>query len=227
MAQPDGFSDTANLNYVCKLQRSLYRLKQLTRIRNKTIDDFMLRLEFKKSESNHCVYMKRDSQNMIFVALYVDDLILASSTSKMIQETKQVSDRFKITNIGQFKYFLGIEIEQDFGIGTLTMRQIKFACDILVKFNMENCKAVRMPQDIELKLTKCEGGFKHTETMVGVPYQNAVGCSMYLMVGTRLDLAVTIGVLSQFAADLCPTHWESLKRVFRYIQGTRTHGIEF
>ena len=84
-----------------------------------------------------------------------------------------------------------------------------------------------MSQDIELKLTKCEGGFKHTETMVGVPYQNVVGCSMYLMVGTRLDLAVTIGVLSQFAADLCPRHWKSLKRVFRYIQGTRTHGIEF
>mgnify|MGYP001763361097 CR=1 FL=1 len=63
--------------------------------------------------------------------------------------------------------------------------------------------------------------------MAGVPYRNAVGCLMYLMVGTRPDLAAAVGVLSQFAADPCPTHWQALKRVFRYIQGTRTHGIEF
>ena len=50
---------------------------------------------------------------------------------------------------------------------------------------------------------------------------------MYLMVGTRPDLAAAVGVLSQFAAYPCPTHWQALKRVFRYIQGTKTYGIEF
>ncbi|KAG2758708.1 Retrovirus-related Pol polyprotein from transposon TNT 1-94 [Phytophthora cactorum] len=75
--------------------------------------------------------------------------------------------------------------------------------------------------------TMCEGGCKHDETMANVPYRNAVGCLMYLMVGTRPDLAAAVGVLSQFAADPCPTHWQALKRVFRYIQGTKTHGIEF
>ena len=49
---------------------------------------------------------------------------------------------------------------------------------------------------------------------------------MYLIVGTRPDLAAAVGVLSQFSADLCPTHWQALKRVFRYIKGTKTHGIE-
>ena len=62
--------------------------------------------------------------------------------------------------------------------------------------------------------------------MAGVPYRNAVGCLMYLMVGTRPDLAAAAGVLSQFAADQCPTHWQALKRVFRYIQGTRTHEFQ-
>uniref|UniRef100_A0AAV1UHT8 Polyprotein n=1 Tax=Peronospora matthiolae TaxID=2874970 RepID=A0AAV1UHT8_9STRA len=47
------------------------------------------------------------------------------------------------------------------------------------------------------------------------------------MVGTRPDLAAAVGVLSQFAADPCPTHWQALKRVFRYVKGTRTHGIEY
>ena len=50
---------------------------------------------------------------------------------------------------------------------------------------------------------------------------------MYLMVGARPNLAAAVGVLSQFASDLCPTHWQALKRIFRYVQGTKTHGIEF
>ncbi|GMG18633.1 unnamed protein product [Phytophthora fragariaefolia] len=51
---------------------------------------------------------------MIFVALYVDDLVLASSSDKMLKETKQaLSDRFEMTDMGQLKYFLGMEIEQN------------------------------------------------------------------------------------------------------------------
>lgn len=128
-------------------------------------------LAFKKCESDHCANMKRNGQDMIFVALYVDDLILASSADKMLQETQHaLSNRFEMTDMGQLKYFLGIEIEQNIKSGTLTMRQTKFACDILNKFNMENTKPVRTPQDPGLILIKlmCEGGCKHSETMAGV-----------------------------------------------------------
>ncbi|GMF70890.1 unnamed protein product [Phytophthora fragariaefolia] len=118
---------------------------------------------------------------MIFVALYVDDLILASSSDKMLQDTKQaLSDRFEMTDMGQLKYFLGIEIEQDVVTGKVSVRQTKFAKDILEKFSMEESNPVKTPQDPGLKLTKvmCEGGCKHEETMAKVPYRNAVGCLM-------------------------------------------------
>ena len=135
MAQPDGFTDIVHPVYVCKLERSLSGLKQSPRMSNKTIDDFMQGLALKKCESDHCVYMKRNGQDMIFVTLYVDDLILASSADKMLQETKHaLSSRFEMTDMGQLKYFLGIEIEQNIKSRTLTMRQTKFACDIQNKF---------------------------------------------------------------------------------------------
>lgn len=47
------------------------------------------------------------------------------------------------------------------------------------------------------------------------------------MVATRPDLAAAVGVLSQFASDPCPTHWQALKRVLRYLQATSTYGLEF
>ena len=107
--------------------------------------------------------------------------------------------------------------------------QTKFAADILEKFGMKKSNRVKTPQDPGLMLAKgmCGGGCNHEQTMANVPYRNAVGCLMYLMVGTRPDLAVAVGVLSHFASDPCPTHWQALKRVFRYVQGTKTHGIEF
>ncbi|GMF44404.1 unnamed protein product [Phytophthora lilii] len=92
-----------------------------------------------------------------------------------------------MTDLGHLRYFLGMEIEQDLSAGRVSIRQTKFAKDILEKFGMEKSNPVKTPQDPGLKLTKemCEGGCKHEETMAKVPYRNAVGCLMYLMVGTR------------------------------------------
>ena len=55
---------------------------------NKTIDKFMVKIGFKNCDSDHCIYIKRDERNIIFVALYVDNLIAASSSNKLLREAK-------------------------------------------------------------------------------------------------------------------------------------------
>ncbi|KAH7488926.1 Retrovirus-related Pol polyprotein from transposon RE1 [Phytophthora ramorum] len=121
MAQPDGYVDEDHPDHVCKLKRSLYGLKQSPRMWNQTIDDFMLKLGFKKCESDHCVYLKRDGQDMIFVALYVDDLVLASSNDELLESTKHaLSKRFEMTDLGELEYFLGMEIKNDRDSGKVT-----------------------------------------------------------------------------------------------------------
>ncbi|KAG3103454.1 Retrovirus-related Pol polyprotein from transposon TNT 1-94 [Phytophthora idaei] len=230
MAQPDGYVDEDHPDYVCKLKRSLYGLKQSPRMWNQTIDDFMLKIGLKKCESDHCVYIKRNDQEMIFVVLYVDDLILASSNDELLESTKRaLSKRFEMTDLGELEYFLGMEIKNDRDSGKVTVRQTKFLKSILIKFGIQDSKPVKTPQDPGLKLTNnmCEGGCQHEDTMKNVPYRSAVGGLMYLMVATRPDLAAAVGVLSQFAADPCPTHWQALKRVLRYLQAAPTHGLEF
>ncbi|KAG3047778.1 hypothetical protein PI125_g26812 [Phytophthora idaei] len=198
MAQPDGYVDEDHPDYVCKLKRSLYGLKQSPRMWNQTIDDFMLKLGFKKCESDHCVYIKRNDQEMIFVVLYVDDLILASSSDELLESTKRVlSKRFEMTDLGELEYFLGMEIKNGRDSGEVTVRQTKFLKSILTKFGMQDSKPVKTPQDPGLKLTKntCEGGCQHEDTMKNVPCRSAVGGLMYLMVATRPDLAPAVGVL--------------------------------
>ncbi|POM76399.1 Integrase catalytic core protein [Phytophthora palmivora] len=101
MAHPDGFIDEAHPDFVCKLKRSLYGLKQSPRMWNQTIDKFMLELGFKKCEADHCIYVKRNDHDMIIVALYVDDLILASNNDDLLKSTKEaLSKRFEMMDMG-------------------------------------------------------------------------------------------------------------------------------
>ncbi|CEG49080.1 gag-pol polyprotein [Plasmopara halstedii] len=134
-----------------------------------------------------------------------------------------------MTDLGELKYLLGMKIGQKQVAGQVTLRQTKFLKSILSKFGMQDSKPVKTPQDTELKLTKnmCEGGCRHEDTMKNVPYRSCIGGIMYLMVATRPDLAAAVGVLSQFAADPCPTHWQALKRVLRYLKATQTYGLQY
>ena len=186
----------------------------------------MLTIVLKKNDYDHSIYFKWNGQDIIFVALYIDDLILASRSTDILQDTKQaISDQFEIMDMGHLKFSLGMEIDVDMAIIMMSIRQTKLAKSFWARTTWTTSN----PSKTGLKLTKarCRGVCKHEETIANVPYRNAVGCLMYLMVGTRPDLADAVGVLSYFAAYQCPTHSHALKRVFINILGAKTHGIEF
>ena len=76
MHQPVGFIDKNKPDHVCLLKKSLYGLKQSPRQLNKRFDLFMLSLNFKRSDYDHCLYFKLMNDVPIFLVLYVDDMLI-------------------------------------------------------------------------------------------------------------------------------------------------------
>ena len=77
MEQPQGFEVTSKENLVCRLQKSLYGLKQAPRQWYKKFDSFMAKHDFKKTLTDHCVFIKKyDSGDFIILLPYVDDMII-------------------------------------------------------------------------------------------------------------------------------------------------------
>jgi len=105
-----------------------------------------------------------------------------------------------MSDLGELHYCLGVEVEIDRANRTITMSQSKYIEEVLKRFNIEECKPIGIPLDVDSKLLKLtEEEFQGIqEEMQGIPYKAAVGSLMYAMVGTRPDLAFPVSMVSQF-----------------------------
>ncbi|CDF77556.1 Retrovirus-related Gag-Pol polyprotein [Chondrus crispus] len=225
MEQPEGCVDKSKSDHVCKLLKALYGLKQAPCQWHTKVDDFLLgELGFETSRSDPCLYIKRIGNTIMLIALYVDDLLLAGSDIHAIKWMKgELNKRFEMKDLSEAKVCIGLEIHRDRTIKTLSLTQTKYALNVLDRFKMSTCNPSLTPMEQGRKTTNSIENDSETK----VPYREAVGCLMYLMVGTRPDLAYAIGKLSQHSANPCESHWAGVKRVMRYVQGTRNLGIVF
>eukprot|EP00253_Pinus_taeda_P030491 PITA_30491 len=110
MEQPTGFIQT-NSSLVCWLMKSLYGLKQAPQAWYAKMDSFLLDTSFSRCHSDNTVYTKKVGKSLIILVLYVDDLILTSSDPNLIKHVKSnLKNKFEMTDIGHFHYFLGLQV---------------------------------------------------------------------------------------------------------------------
>ena len=79
-----------------------------------------------------------------------------------------------------------------------------------------------MDPSTQLSKTDCAESPEDIARMARIPYREAVGSLMYAAIATRPDIAFAVSMLSQFLDNPGPRHWEAAKRIFRYLQGTKT-----
>ena len=139
--------------------------------------------------------------------VYVDNLLLAASTQKFMDWVKSIlKDAFQMRDLGEVKYILGLELCWDRKAQTISLCQSKYIQGVLKWTDMKNCKSVYTPllHNTKLVLATLEDDPPVLEMIIEgqkVSYLSVIRSLMYAMLGTWLDLAYTIGLLSHFSTN--------------------------
>lgn len=166
----------------------------------------------------------------MYLLLYVDDMLLVSSSPKWISDIKtSLNGEFDMKDLGNAKRILGMEIERDMSNSILFLHQSSYVSKALKKFGMYDCKPVTLPLTNHFVLSKDQApcNEKEIEYMSRIPYFNVIGSIMYMMVCARPDLAFTINNFSIYMSNPGPEHWKALKWLLRYLKRTCNVGLRF
>lgn len=226
MQQPEGYNDGSKK--VCKLVKSIYGLKQSGRVWNETINLELLKLGLVRSEVDQCIYHNLTNGYKLYVAIYVDDVLIFCDKSKIIKNVKKkLSQAFKMKDMGEVSTILGMKITRQDGF--IKIDQTRYITDVLNRFGMGDCNPTSTPIDINQKLSisMCPKSEREREEMSKVPYMQAIGCLLFASQVSRPDISYAVNVLSRFSTDPGKAHWEAVKRIMRYLKGTINKGLVY
>lgn len=198
-------------NAVCKLQKSLYGLKQASRQWFLKFSGTLLQLGFQISNSDHTLFIRRKGEVYTAVLVYVDDIIIASNDDNDVTQLKgALSDAFKLRDLGQLKYFLGLEIARS--SRGISICQRKYTLNLLEDTCLLACKPSLIPMDPAAKLC-----MHSKEPLMDDPaaYRRLVGRLMYLTI-TRPDITFAVNKLCQFTSAPKQSHYQAALKVLHY-----------
>ena len=216
MEQPDGYRQHGQEHLVCKLKRSLYGLKQSSRCWNVVLSRFMESIGYSQSSADPCIFVRK-ADTLSIVAVYVDDLIIATETEEEMKQVKELfQSQFMMKDLGELHYCLGITINQRHG-EFIELHQKQYILDMLKKYKLMDAKPASTPADPNVKLLKDDGCSKSVDPVM---YQSMVGSLLYIAIGTRPDISQAVGVVAKYSAQPSEAHLTAVKRIFRYLKGS-------
>lgn len=214
---------TGREELVYKILKTLYGLKQARRLWNKTIIKFFKKIGFNLTNADSCILVFRKKQ-LIIVGVYVDDLMLVANQNKAMKWIKkQLFDEFNMMNLGEAKVIIGWEITRDLHTKKLKINQKAYIKDLLESEGMSSCHPTVLPMNASSTIPMNQAGDDVRVDLTS--YQRLVGKLIYLVCGTRPNIAFVVGQLSRHNSDPRSGHLRVAKQVLRYLKETITLGI--
>ena len=221
METPPGFSEGFERGEGCRLKKTLYGLKQSPRVWFGRFKEAMTKYGFRQSNSDHTLFLKKRDEKITCLIIYVDDMIITGDDTEEIERLKgSLFQEFEMKDLGNLKYFLGIEVLRS--EGGIFLRQKKYILDILAETGLIDCKPTDTPILVNHGLQISE----EAKLAYQGKYQRLVGKLLYLS-HTRPDIAYVVGIVSQFMHRPQKDHYEAALRIVWYFKGTDGHGIMF
>ncbi|RVX13764.1 Retrovirus-related Pol polyprotein from transposon TNT 1-94 [Vitis vinifera] len=216
---PAGLETTSNFNKVCRLRKSLYGLKQSPRAWFERFTKVVKGYGFVQCQSDHTLFVKHFPEGKLaIIIVYVDDIILTGDHEEKIDLLKKLlTKEFEIKDLGNLKYFLGMEIARS--KKGIAVSQRKYVLDLLNETGMLGCKPAETPMDTTVKLEESDGSAPVDKGR----YQRLVGKLIYLS-HTRPDIGFSVSVVSQFMNNPTEKHMTAVIRILRYLKMTPGKG---
>ena len=224
MELPEGMHiEDKEKNKVYLLKKAIYGLKQAARSWNQKATNILKNLGYNQCTSEPCIFFKHNNTQVVYVALFVDDFFLFYNDKSEVENLKKTFQKhFKIKDLGSVKNCIGMEVERDRNKKTIKLTQKQYLNNVLQKYGMINSKPVSSPIEFN---TKLEHNATNKECKADIPYQSAIGSLLYLAVCSRPDISFAVTYLSQFNNSYGTEHWTAVKRIMRYLNGTKDKGL--
>lgn len=208
-------------NAVCLLKKSLYGLKQSARMWNIKIDGVLKRMGFRQAESDPCLYIRKQGGKSAFVLIYVDDMLVVCQEEREYKYImKTLGDQFDLTELGDVKHYLGIQIERT--NDGFYLNQGAYIRKMANRFGLENAKKSNIPMD--------PGYIQNQEEREPMSskeqFQSLVGGLLYVAVHSRPDISISSSILGRQVSKPTVADWTEAKRVLRYLVGTNDYALK-
>jgi hypothetical protein len=208
-----------NPNYVCKLKKALYGMKQAPRAWYYRLHNFLQDKGFKKGIVDSNLYIKSEGDNLLFVLVYVDDIIFGCTNESYVHWfANSMKTEFEMSMIGELSYFLGLQVNQSY-VG-IFISQEKYLKEMLKKFQMEDSSPVSTPMVVGCKLSKNDMSPDVDQRI----YRSMIGSLLYIAT-SHPDIMQVVGMVGRYQSAPKQSHLVAITRIFKYLKGTMTYGL--
>jgi hypothetical protein len=176
-------------------------------------------LGFVKAKSDTSLLIYRRGDDVVYLLLCADDIVLTASSPDILQRTIVAIQReFAMTDLGPFHHFLSITVERM--PQGLFLHQRQYALDILERAGMSDCKPCSMPVNTQVKLSKDD----RPPVADGTSYRSLTGALQYLTF-SRPDIADAVQRVYLHMHTTWEPHLQALKRIMCYHRGSIDYGL--
>ena len=234
MYPPDGLK--IEKGKVLLLKKSLYGLKQSPRNFNIELNSTIVKMGFTRCTADACIYLKNINGKDIYIAVYVDDIIIACTDVDIINDIKgQLARTYKVKDMGEMDWYLGMRYTRNKNTGVITLDQSKYADDVLKKFKglYKTSPYNSTPMEENLKLSPWKEGYEANlsarcqEQIKNYPYRQVVGSLLYLAIWTRPDITYAVHLVAKHCVHPTLEAVHACNRILSYISNTKHLGLEF
>ena len=218
-------ANLANKSLVCRLWRPLYGSKQGANRFRKFLVEVMTTLGFTVCSADEAVFYKFNPDgSYVIVPTATDDFTIIADSDKSANNFQdELEKHVELVRLGPISWLLGTTVERNLEKHSIILGQEAFIGQIITRFGLDDARICSTPLNPNVDLTP---GSDHVSSTLLSPsekttYREMIGSLMYLSVMTRPDITFAVSTLSKYLESPTTTHIIAVKRVIRYLKGTK------